>query len=98
MTARTDDLANANWQDSYEETLEYAAELGQKFTGFAWFPEPSARIDFQALAERFNEAGALAKEYGLQFFYHNHDFEFTTKQAERLARLRPAARRRTRSS
>ena len=76
------DLANANWQDSYKATLKYAAELGQKFTGFAWFPEPRPVEKFQGLAERFNEAGALAKEYGLQFFYPNHDFEFTTKQAD----------------
>jgi sugar phosphate isomerase/epimerase len=73
-------LANANWKDAYEETLEYAAELGQKFTGFAWFPGPYDTATFQGLADRFNEAGALAKEYGLQFFYHNHDFEFTSKQ------------------
>ena len=37
---------------------------------------------FEGLAERFNEAGAMAEEYGLTFFYHNHDFEFTTKQAD----------------
>ena len=24
----------------------------------------------------------MAKEYGLQFFYHNHDFEFDDKQAD----------------
>ena len=78
----TDDLTNTNWQDSCRETLEYAAELGQKFTGFAWFPEPRPVSKFEALAERFNEAGELAKDYGLTFFYHNHDFEFTTKQAD----------------
>ena len=33
------------------------------------------------MAERFNEAGRLAREqYGVKFFYHNHDFEFTNKQ------------------
>ena len=46
---------------------------------------------FSFLAERFNEAGALAKAAGLQFFYHNHDFEFANKQADGR-RLRHAAR------
>ena len=29
-----------------------------------------------------NEAGALAREYGLKFFYHNHDFEFLNRRAD----------------
>jgi sugar phosphate isomerase/epimerase len=71
----------AGWQDGYRETLEYAAELGQKFTGFAWYPGPYDEAYFRFLAEGFNEAGEIAKdEFGLQFFYHNHDFEFTNKQ------------------
>jgi sugar phosphate isomerase/epimerase len=69
----------SNWQDTYRQALEYAAELGQKYTGFAWFPGP---YDDEALwrrfADNFNTAGRIAKqEFGLQFFYHNHDFEFT---------------------
>ena len=37
---------------------------------------------FKFLADRFNKAGAMAAKAGLQFFYHNHDFEFTNKQAD----------------
>ena len=37
-----------------------------------------------------NEAGALARSYGLQFFHHNHNFEFVNKQ-------QPADRRSTTS-
>ena len=29
-----------------------------------------------------NAAGELAKAAGLQFFYHNHNFEFENKQAD----------------
>jgi sugar phosphate isomerase/epimerase len=72
---------NPGWQDGYRETLEYAAELGQKFTGFAWYPGPYTTDYFRFLAENFNEVGEIAREeFGLQFFYHNHDFEFTNKQ------------------
>ncbi len=73
----------ANWQDAYKTTLEYAAALGQKYTGWAWFPGPYDDVNvWHGLAEKFNEAGALARSYGLQFFYHNHNFEFENKQAD----------------
>jgi sugar phosphate isomerase/epimerase len=77
------DPANTTWQNDYKQTLENANTLGQQYTGFAWFPGPYDDADFWSfLAERFNEAGALAKAAGLQFFYHNHDFEFTNKQPD----------------
>jgi sugar phosphate isomerase/epimerase len=72
-----------DWQTAYKATLEYAAELGQKYTGWAWFPGPYNDVNkWKDLAAKFNEAGALAKKYGLQFFYHNHDFEFLNRQAD----------------
>jgi sugar phosphate isomerase/epimerase len=77
------DPENTTWQSDYEQTLENANVLGQQYTGLAWFPPPYDNEDFwHFLAERFNEAGALAKAAGLQFFYHNHDFEFVNKQAD----------------
>jgi sugar phosphate isomerase/epimerase len=77
------DPNNTTWQDGYKQTLENALTLGQKYTGLAWFPGPYDDEDYwKFLAQRFSEAGALAKEAGLQFFYHNHDFEFTNKQAD----------------
>jgi sugar phosphate isomerase/epimerase len=76
------DPANTTWQDAYKDTLEQAVTLGQEYTGFAWFDKPYDSERFRFLAERFNEAGALAKEAGLQFFYHNHNFEFENKQAD----------------
>jgi sugar phosphate isomerase/epimerase len=73
----------AGWQNSYKATLEYAAELGQKYTGWAWFPGPYDDVaKWKDLAKKFNEAGALARDYDLQFFYHNHDFEFLNKQSD----------------
>jgi sugar phosphate isomerase/epimerase len=73
----------ASWQDDYRKTLEYAAALGQKYTGWAWFPGPyDDEAVWHGLAEKFNTAGSLAREYGLQFFYHNHNFEFENRQAD----------------
>jgi sugar phosphate isomerase/epimerase len=77
------DLAPGDaWKSAYEQSLEYAVALGQKFTGFAWFPGPYTSEYFSFLAGRLNEAGELAKAAGLQFFYHNHNFEFDNKQAD----------------
>jgi sugar phosphate isomerase/epimerase len=76
------DPANTTWQAGYQQTLDNANTMGQKYTGLAWFPPPYDNEDFwHFLAERLNEAGALAKAEGLQFYYHNHNFEFENKQA-----------------
>jgi sugar phosphate isomerase/epimerase len=77
--------------DAYRETLEYAAELGQEQTGLAWFPSTTempytSEDTWHALAEHLNTAGEIARrEFGLQFFYHNHDFEFLNRFNDRPA-------------
>jgi sugar phosphate isomerase/epimerase len=75
--------AASGWQDGYRATLEYAVALGQKFTGLAWWPGPYGdEAMWHQLAEHLNEAGEIAgSEFDLQFFYHNHDFEFLNRQA-----------------
>jgi sugar phosphate isomerase/epimerase len=74
------DQNNSNWLDAWKPAVEYANELDQKFIGFAWFPGPYNDKSFwQFLADRFDQAGEYARSQGLQFFYHNHDFEFTNK-------------------
>ena len=73
--------------DAYRETLEYAAELGQEFTGLAWFGATTEYDQVRQrgrrgtqLAEHLETAGEIARrEFGLQFFYHNHDFEFLNR-------------------
>ena len=77
------DPANTTWQSDYQQTLENANIMGQQYTGLAWFPGPYDDASFWSfLAGRMNEAGELAKAAGLQFYYHNHNFEFENKQAD----------------
>jgi sugar phosphate isomerase/epimerase len=76
--------ASAGWEEGYREALEYAAELGQKYTGLAWFDGNQAPYNsedtWHRLADHLNAAGEIARrEFGLQFFYHNHDFEFRNR-------------------
>jgi sugar phosphate isomerase/epimerase len=75
---------SGNWEPGYRETLAYAKALGQKYTGLAFFGETdtvkySNEATWHALAQHLNRAGAIAREYGLQFFYHNHNFEFENR-------------------
>jgi sugar phosphate isomerase/epimerase len=67
---------------SYRAQLERAVTLGQRQTGFAWFPGPYTEDYFKVVAAQLNRAAAIARDYGLRFFYHNHDFEFTNLRAD----------------
>lgn len=73
---------DGEWETAYEATLEGANLLGQQFTGLAWHAGPHTVERYTALADRLNKAGQMAAEAGLQFFYHNHNFEFENKQPD----------------
>src|SRR5918999_2331770 len=76
------DVNNFN-EAAYRAQLERSVTLGQAQTGFAWFPGPYTEEFFGVVAEQLNRAGRIARrEFGLQFFYHNHDFEFTNRRAD----------------
>jgi sugar phosphate isomerase/epimerase len=78
--------ATGDWEPGYRATLQYARDLGQKYTGLAWWPGPyNQEALWHQLAQHLNRAGAIAREYGLQFFYHNHDFEFSNRFGGRRA-------------
>jgi sugar phosphate isomerase/epimerase len=69
-------------EESYRAQLERSVTLGQAQTGFAWFPGPYTEEFFKVVAAQLNRAGKIARDYGLRFFYHNHDFEFTNLRAD----------------
>jgi sugar phosphate isomerase/epimerase len=75
------DVNNFN-EASYRAQLERAVTLGQAQTGFPWFPGPYTEDFFKVVAAQLNRAARIASEYGLRFFYHNHDFEFTNLRAD----------------
>jgi sugar phosphate isomerase/epimerase len=69
-------------EGSYRAQLERSVTLGQAQTGFAWFPGPYTEEFFKVVAAQLNRAGKITRDYGLRFFYHNHDFEFTNLRAD----------------
>lgn len=60
------------------QILDAANKIGHQYVVIAWTPQEERRTldDWKRVAEKFNRAGRAAKEAGLTFAYHNHDFEF----------------------
>ena len=60
------------------EVAEAAHIIGHKYVLVAWTPpeERKSLDDYRRFAELFNRAGEQLKKAGIQFAYHNHDFEF----------------------
>ncbi|TDW97592.1 sugar phosphate isomerase/epimerase [Dinghuibacter silviterrae] len=70
--------SGSDFTDAWKHTLEDAKTAGQEYVVCPWLDE-SLRGDYDRLQRWmavFNKCGALCKTMGLQFGYHNHDFEF----------------------
>lgn len=65
----------------WERTLDQAALLGQRYIVVAFLAPPDRRTldDWKRVAAAFNKAGEIARARGIQFCYHNHDFEFVVQ-------------------
>jgi sugar phosphate isomerase/epimerase len=72
------DYATVSSPDKWKQALEDAATIGQTFLVNPWIDE-SMRNEpgvWKRIADTYNTAGAAAKKQGIQFCYHNHNFEF----------------------
>src|SRR5207248_9275300 len=51
---------------------------GHEYVVVPWIPEEKRKTldDWKSVAAVFNQAAQMTKDAGLQFAYHNHDFEF----------------------
>jgi sugar phosphate isomerase/epimerase len=66
----------------WAKALDDARVIGHTFLVNPWIDEPLRnQPDFwMRAAETYNTAGAAAKKHGIQFCYHNHNFEFYPRQ------------------
>ena len=72
------DNSKNDFTDEWKQTVEDAAIAGQHYVISPWLDE-ALRKDYDKLIgflDIFNKCGDLCKKSGLQFGYHNHDFEF----------------------
>jgi sugar phosphate isomerase/epimerase len=64
--------------DKWPAALEAAHTIGQAFLVNPWIDESirSQPGSWKRIAETFNRAGEASRKAGIQFAYHNHNFEF----------------------
>lgn len=69
-----------NWQQGVDD----ASELGAEYLVCAYLAGPERKtIDqYKQLCDLFNRAGEICQKSGIQFAYHNHDFEFDTIEGQ----------------
>lgn len=64
--------------DKWGATLQTVKAVGHQYVVCAWIPEEARKTadDWKRVCDRFNKAGQAAQAAGVQFAYHNHNFEF----------------------
>jgi sugar phosphate isomerase/epimerase len=68
--------------DKWAKAIENAHTIGHTYLVNAWVDE-SIRKEPNAwkhIAETYNQAAAVSKKAGIQFAYHNHNFEFAPRK------------------
>jgi sugar phosphate isomerase/epimerase len=75
------DESKKDFKDNWKYTVEDAAIMGQKYVISPWLDDEYRKThdDLKRYMEVFNKSGELCKKSGMQYGYHNHDFEFSQK-------------------
>ncbi len=71
--------------DQWEDTMDQAVASGQEYLICSTMPSEGQTVDnYKKVADMFNKAGAACRERNLKFGYHNHEYEFETKDGQVL--------------
>jgi sugar phosphate isomerase/epimerase len=71
--------------DNWQQTMEEAVSSGQEYVICSSMPTRGQSVDnYKAVAEAFNKAGEACKKLNLKFGYHNHAYEFESKNGHVL--------------
>jgi sugar phosphate isomerase/epimerase len=64
--------------DQWKAALDTAKKIGHEYIVMPWIPAERRKTldDWKNFAQVFNHAAQMAHDAGIQFAYHNHDFEF----------------------
>ena len=70
--------------DAWKASLDAAHVIGHEYIVVPWVPqEKRMTLDgWEKVAEDFNRAARTAHDAGIQFAYHNHDFEFPRMEGQ----------------
>jgi sugar phosphate isomerase/epimerase len=79
LTAPAVHVLTAALRSNLQQTIDAAKTIGHRYVVCAYLlPEERKSLDdYKRLVDLFNDAGRRLNKAGLQFGYHNHDFEFT---------------------
>jgi sugar phosphate isomerase/epimerase len=72
------DRSSTNMLNNWERVLEDAAICGQEYVVLGWIDEKYRKTldDYKRVIDIMNNCALKAKQYNIQFCFHNHDFEF----------------------
>jgi sugar phosphate isomerase/epimerase len=78
LTAVAGHYPYERYKNEPEKVAAEAKALGLKYAGVAWIPHEGAfdEKECREAAAVFNKAGEVLKKEGIQFYYHNHGYEF----------------------
>jgi sugar phosphate isomerase/epimerase len=70
--------------DNAKKMTEDHVKLGVKYCVQPWIVEEARKTvaSYQKMVADWNKVGAIMKESGIQFGYHNHNFEFDTVEGK----------------
>jgi len=74
----------ADIQTKLDQRIETAKAVGHQFMICPYLEDKDRRTldDYKRHAETFNRAGEACRKAGIQFGYHNHNFEFEAKDGK----------------
>lgn len=70
------------FDENFEQKAEQAAEIGMESLICPFIGAQETPDDYRTMAERFNEAGQIARDAGIRFAYHNHGYTFEPVDGE----------------
>lgn len=78
LTAPATHVGPDNLDKGWDDVVNTAKAVGHEYVIVAWIPEERRKTidDWKRIAEQLNQAGTACRAAGLQFAYHNHNFEF----------------------
>jgi sugar phosphate isomerase/epimerase len=84
ITGKTMPAAKGTLTNDWKRAVDDAAAMGQKYMICAFlFPEERKTLDdYKRHAELFSKSAEVCKQSGIQFGYHNHDFEFVELEGQ----------------
>jgi sugar phosphate isomerase/epimerase len=78
LSAPSAHISTAALRGNLQEAIEAAQEIGHQYVVCGYVPAEERRSldDYKKLVDLLNGAGERLKKVGIEFGYHNHDFEF----------------------